>query len=121
MSLKYELMEGEKSVMQEVPRKMRGPCATETQLRAMQVCQNQVLRFVCVARRRTKTEDLLRMSNMMLIKQLISNRVLMTGLGYVNHDKPYTTVKGLKPRLDGPRTRGQSKALKEGIKEAWSW
>jgi len=90
---------------------MWGPCATETQIKAMQVCQNQVLRFVCGARRRTRTTDLLRMSGMMSIRQLIAYRVLMTGLGYIYKGEPHNLVTSLRPRQDGPPTRAQALTL----------
>ena len=88
-----------------------GPSATESQVKSMQVCQNQIMRFVCGARRGTRTEDLLRMTGMLSIKQLICYRVLMTGLGYIQRGKPLNIVQSLKPRTDGPRTRGQTTIL----------
>ena len=144
MSMKHQLIEGEKCVMQKMSRKMRGlwqlknkltfkarkatawglvmsrllysievwgPSATETQIRSMQVCQNQMMRFVCGARRKTRAEDLLRMTGMMSIRQLIAYRVLMIGLGYLNAGMPYNIVQSLKPRTEGPRTRGQTTLL----------
>ena len=84
-----------------------GPSATESQIRSMQVCQNQVLRFVCGAKRMTRTEDLLRMTGMLSIRQLIAYRTLMTGLGYIERGQPLNIVRSLQPRQDGPRTRGQ--------------
>ena len=88
-----------------------GPSATESQIKSMQVIQNQIMRFVCSARRRTRTEDLLRMTGMLSIKQLISYRVLMTGLGYIYRGEPRNIVQSLKPRIAGPRTRGQATIL----------
>ena len=88
-----------------------GPSATESQIKSMQVVQNQIMRFVCGARRGTRTEDLLRMTGMLSIKQLIGYRVLMTGLGYIYRGEPRNIVQSLKPRTAGPRTRGQATIL----------
>ena len=144
MTMKYQLLEGEKCVMKQVSRKMRGlwqlknkltfkarkatawglvlsrllysievwgPSATEAQIKSMQICQNQILRFVCGARRRTRVVDMLKWTGMMSIKQLIAYRVLMTGLGYLKEGVPYNIVQSLKPRVDGPRTRAQTTLL----------
>ena len=144
MSMRFQLLEGEKCVMQQVSRKMRGlwqlknklnfkarkatawglvmsrllysievwgPSATESQIKSMQVVQNQMLRFVCGARRGTKTDDLLRMTGMMSIKQLIAYRVIMTGLGYLVKGAPKNIVQSLKPRNTGPQTRAQTNGL----------
>ena len=57
-----------------------GPSATEKQINQMQVIQNSIMRWVCAEGRRTRTRDLLRMTGMLSIRQLIMYRVLMTGL-----------------------------------------
>ena len=51
------------------------------------------------------------MTGMLSIKQLISYRVVMTGLGYINRGMPSNIVESLKPRVAGPRTRGQATTL----------
>ena len=65
-----------------------GPAATEKQVNQMQVIQNSIMRWVCAARRGTRTSDLLRMTGMMSIRQLIMYRVLMTGLTALWHRNP---------------------------------
>ena len=55
----------------------------------------------------TRTDDLLRMTGMLSIRQLIAYRTLMTGLGYIERGQPLNIVRSLQPRQDGPRTRGQ--------------
>ena len=57
-----------------------GTTATETQIKQMQVVHNSVMRWICAADRGTRTLDLLRMTGMMSIRQMIMYRVLMTGL-----------------------------------------
>ena len=57
-----------------------GPCMTDKQLNQLQVIQNSVMRWICAARRLTRTKDLLRMTGMMSMRQLIMYRVLMCGL-----------------------------------------
>ena len=67
---------------------MWGPSATEKQLNQMQVLQNSVLRWVCSARRGTRSKDLLKMTGMMSIRQLVYYRVLMSGLSALYNNKP---------------------------------
>ena len=57
-----------------------GPAATESQIRQIQTVQNSIMRFVCGERRGARTKDLLRMTGMLSVRQLIVYRVLMTGL-----------------------------------------
>ena len=57
-----------------------GPCMTDKQLNQLQVIQNSVMRWTCAARRLTRTKDLLRMTGMMSMRQLIMYRVLICGL-----------------------------------------
>ena len=57
-----------------------GPMATEKQLGQLQVVHNSIMRWICAAGREIRTKDLLRMSGMMSIRQIIMYRVLMTGL-----------------------------------------
>ena len=57
-----------------------GTTATETQINQMQVVHNTVMRWICGAERGTRTRDLLRMTGMMSIRQMIMYRVLVTGL-----------------------------------------
>ena len=65
-----------------------GPAATEGQLKQMQALQNSVMRFVCNEKRGAKTKDLLRMTGMLSMRQLIVYRVLMTGLSTDFRGKP---------------------------------
>ena len=66
-----------------------GPCATERQVDQMQIVQNSVMRWICSAKRGTRTKDLLRMTGMMSIRQLIIYRVLMTGLTALQNGTPH--------------------------------
>jgi len=52
----------------------------------------------------------------MSIRQLIAYRVLMTGLGYLEHGEPNNIVQCLRPRPGGPRTRAQSMVV-DGVNE----
>ena len=64
------------------------------------------------------------MTGMLSIKQLISYRVIMTGLGYIYRGEPTNIVKSLKPRTVGPRTRGQATILailNEGSTDLVKW
>ena len=57
-----------------------GTMASEKQICQMQVVHNSVMRWICGVGRETRTRDLLRMSGMMSIRQLIMYTVLMAGL-----------------------------------------
>ena len=57
-----------------------GPASTEKRLNQMQALQNTIMRWVCDARRGTRTRDLLRMTGMLSVRQLLMYRVLMVGL-----------------------------------------
>ena len=65
-----------------------GPAATENQLKKMQTIQNSILRFICNARRGTRTRDLLREAGMLSVRQLVVYRVLKTGLTAVWNKNP---------------------------------
>ena len=65
-----------------------GPAATESQLKQMQTVQNTILRFICNEKRGTRTRDLLRMSGMLSVRQLVVFRVLVTGLSALNRRRP---------------------------------
>ena len=67
-----------------------GPAATETQLKRMQSLQNSVLRFICNERRGARTKDLLTMTGILSIRQLIALRVLMSGLSALWRGQPKT-------------------------------
>ena len=77
-----------------------GPCATDTQLNQIQVCQNQIMRFVCSARRLTPTSELLRTTGWLSIRQLIAYRVLLAGLGYLHNGEPTNIVEFITPRAE---------------------
>ena len=57
-----------------------GPHASDKQISQMQVIQNLIMRWICAAKRGTRTRDLLRMTGMMSMRQLVMYRVLMAGL-----------------------------------------
>ena len=57
-----------------------GPSASEKQINQMQVIQNSIMRWICAEKRGARTRDLLRMTGMMSIRQLVMYRVLMSGL-----------------------------------------
>ena len=65
-----------------------GPAATERQIEQMQSLQNSLIRWVCGAGRRTRSADLLVMTGMMSIRQLIMYRVLVFGLVVLWNDSP---------------------------------
>ena len=65
-----------------------GPSASEKQNKQMQVLQNSVMRWICDARRETRTRDLLNMTGMMSDRQLVMYRVLMSGLSACWNDSP---------------------------------
>ena len=57
-----------------------GPSATERQIEQIQSLQNSIIRWVCGAGRLTRTTDLLLMTGMLSIRQLMMYRVLVFGL-----------------------------------------
>ena len=57
-----------------------GTSSSEKYINKMQVLQNSIMRWICNARRGTRTNDLLDMTGMLSIRQLIIYRVLMSGL-----------------------------------------
>ena len=57
-----------------------GPRASEKELNQMQILQNNIMRWICCARRGTRTKDLLTMTGMLSIRQCVMYRILMTGL-----------------------------------------
>ena len=65
-----------------------GPAATERQIEQMQSLQNSLMRWVCGAGRMTRSADLLVMTGMMSIRQLIMYRVLVFGLVVLWNDSP---------------------------------
>ena len=77
-----------------------GPASSEKQINQMQVIQNSIMRWICNEGRRARTVDLLRMSGMMSIRQLVMYRVLMAGLLALwnNSPKGMAEWKDFKPR-----------------------
>ena len=65
-----------------------GPSATEQQIQQIQTCQNQILRFICRVGREARLNDMLRMTGMISIRQLIAYRVLISGLNFLYTQKP---------------------------------
>ena len=65
-----------------------GPAATERQIKHIQTVQNSIMRFICDEKRGVRTKDLLSMTGMLSVRQLIVYRVLMTGLAAVFTQKP---------------------------------
>ena len=65
-----------------------GPSSSETLINKMQVLQNSIMRWICDARRGTRTNELLDMTGMLSIRQLIIYRVLMLGLTAGWHGTP---------------------------------
>ena len=57
-----------------------GQSASDKQISQMQVIQILIMRWICAAKRGTRTRDLLRMTGMMSMRQLVMYRVLMAGL-----------------------------------------
>ena len=88
-----------------------GPADTENQLQSMQVLQNQILRFICGARRGARTEDLVRQSGVLSVRQMIAYRTLCAGLGYVKAGAPSYLVDGLRPRTISVDTRSTRRCV----------
>ena len=76
-----------------------GPSATEKQLNKMQVLQNSILRWICSARRGTRNRDLLDMTGMMSIRQLVYYRVLMFGLKALWNNEPVAMSGWREPKV----------------------
>ena len=76
-----------------------GPSATERQIEQIQSLQNSIMRWVCGAGRLTRTTDLLLMTGMLSIRQLMMYRVLVFGLVVLWNDSP----KGIRWRGEVPR------------------
>lgn len=126
MTMKNHFLEGEESLVQKVSNNMRGlcqikrrfafksrkqtaeglimskiiyaielwgPCTTYTQ-------QNQIMRIVCSARRLTPTADLLKATGWLSIRQLITYRVQLAGLGYLHNGEPSNIVEFITPRAE---------------------
>ena len=65
-----------------------GPMPSERQIGQIQVVHNSIMRWICAAGRETRTRDLLRMSGMMSVRQIIMYRVLMSGLVVLWNNSP---------------------------------
>ena len=77
-----------------------GPASTEKQLNQMQVLQNSVMRWICNAKRGTRTVELLNTTGMMSVRQLVAYRVIMSGLSALHNNMPkiMSQWRGEKPR-----------------------